>query len=185
MSLFSTLPVSLHKVKTHSSVLIVLSGIAITGFLALGAIIALAIHSRDPIPNQLLAAFFSSIILSLFLWLVRRQFVWLLDDGIIKGIQLGSNKVFVVSAVRFTDVGSLYAHCDSGSFFDNTGYSFSIGSNCGWFRGVSFCVKHSTDAATTLEFLMLRVDRSLWDPELEDWAYSWLRKHGKHLPRIV
>lgn len=185
MSLFSTIPESRHQLRLHSSFLFVLSGIGRTGVFALGSIIVWSILSRNLPPNKLLAAFLASILLSLMLLLARKRFVWFLDEGIIKGIQLGSNKIFVISAVRFTDVGSFDAHCDSGSFLDNTGYSFFLDSNHGWFRGVSFCVKHSTDAAIALEFLMLHIDRSLWDPEIDDWAYSFLRKHGKHLPRIV
>lgn len=126
-----------------------------------------------------------SLIVAALIAFGPKRCVWLLEDGVIKGLEFSSGRVLVVGAIRFEDVRGFYPSVDSGKWYDTpTGYHFTFFSKRGWFRGTGFNVLNAKDAATALHHLMLRIDPEVWDGELEDWAYGWLRKQGKHLDRI-
>lgn len=110
--------------------------------------------------------------------------MWLLTDGIIKGFEVSENRAFVIGALRFVDI-EYFDASKSGLSLGDSPYHIYVSKRKGWFRSVSFEPASAKDMATALEFLMLHIERSAWEGEFEDWAYFWLRKQGKHLPRIV
>lgn len=161
-----------------------ISSLAIAGFIFGVPAVLYRFFNDAFTPLKYWLAIGGSTFICVLLLLGRRKYVWLLDEGIIKGFQLSRSRAFITSAVRFADVGGFVAEVGN-PLLKETPYYIGVSSKSGWFRGVVFEPKSAKDMATTLEFLMLHIDCSLWDPEIDDWAYSFLRKHGKHLPRIV
>ena len=169
---------------TFGSTLHLISGVAIS-VCVFGIPALLYITYNNVVPTyKFLLAFVASLLVCFLFFVCRKKYVWLLGDGLIKGFQFTGSRAFVTNAIRFTDVKYLDASVST-LLLSGPPYYIHASSKTGWFRGVTFEPKSAQDMATALEFLMLHVDRSVWDPELEDWAYSWLRKQGKHLPRIV
>jgi len=174
-----------HKLPWRSNVIFGVLSMAICLLLVGSGLIAFALGEGHDPPWFFYAGTGLALIIAALIAFGPKRYVWLLEDGVIKGLEFSSGKVLVVGAIRFSDVSGFYPSMNTGDWFGfPTGFHFAFSSERGWFRGTAFGVVNAKDAATALHHLMLHIDPEVWDPELEDWAYGWLREQGKHLDRI-
>ncbi len=174
-----------HKIRWYSAPYLIVKGLGVLCSLVLGLLVASSLATGLAIPLPLLAGLAVAIAITIVLQILGKRFIWIMDDRVFKGVQLGTSHIKTLGSIRFADVEEFSFRTDRDSAKTVSGHRFYFCNRSGWSKDLSFQVKDGQEAAVALEFFLLHIDRSAWEPDLDDWVHDWLRTQGKHLPHTT